>query len=613
MADFKVDLRDIKFVLYEQLEVQKMLGRAPYEEFDKETMDMMIEAAEEFTSSILAPINGPADAIGVKFEDGQVITPPGMKEAFEQYAESGWIALTAAPEFEGQGAPHILDTVANEMFEAGCLSFNLTRMLTHGAANLIHSFGTQEQKDLYLRKMYSGQWAGTMCLTEAGAGTDVGSVRTTATPEGDRYLIEGEKIFITSGDHDLTENIIHAVLARTPGSPVGTKGISLFVVPKFHVEADGSMGEFNHVACERIEEKMGIHGSPTCVLNFGQNGPCYGYLLGEEHAGMREMFQMMNEARLAVGIEGAALGNAAYQHALSFCEERIQGRDITRRQKGGVSINAHPDVRMMLLWQKAHAEGVRALGYYTMACLDRERIAKAAGNEEEVAKWNGMVEILTPIVKAYCTDVGFKVADRAVQCHGGYGYCKEYPAEQFMRDARISMIYEGTNGVQALDLVARKLRQRGGADAQGLLVVLGEMAASIKGPGLGGVAAHVAKGIEVLGGTALGFAGMGKTDPLGPIVNAYGFLELAGDVVVGALLGHQAGIAAKALGKLAVENSIDVDPKALYAFANQNDEAKFYWGKIMSARFFAERVLALVPAKANVLLGSDRSAMEIVF
>ena len=374
MGHFRVDLRDIKFVMFEQCRLQDLLGRGPFEAYDQDTMAMMVDEAERFSRSVLAPLNEVSDRVGATCEDGAVTTPPGFKEAFRGFAEAGWISLAGDPEYGGMGAPIMVEAATGEVFEVGCLAFNLTRLLTSGAANLIRSFGSPEQKQCYMARMYSGEWTGTMCLTEAGAGTDVGASRTTATPQGDHYLIEGEKIFITSGDHDLAENIIHAVLARTPGAPEGTRGLSLFIVPKVRCDAAGTLGEANNVKALRIEEKMGIHGSPTCVMGYGMDGPCHGYLLGEEGAGMKQMFQMMNEARLMVGMEGAALGNAAYLQARAYSSERIQGSDSTRRKSGRVSIIEHPDVRRMLLWQKSHAEGIRALGYYTAMLVDRAQI-----------------------------------------------------------------------------------------------------------------------------------------------------------------------------------------------------------------------------------------------
>ena len=612
MNHFRVDLRDIKFVLFTQCRMQDLLGRGPFTDYDQDMMSMMVDEAARFSREVLAPLNESADRIGARFDDGEVTMPPGFKEAFAAYAEAGWISLAGDPEYGGMGAPVMLEAATGEMFEVGCLAFNLTRLLTSGAANLIRSFGTVEQKQKYMARMYSGEWSGTMCLTEAGAGTDVGASRTTATAEEDHYLIEGEKIFITSGDHDLTANIIHAVLARTPGAPEGTRGLSLFLVPKFRSDAHGTLGAANGVKALRIEEKMGLHGSPTCVMGYGQEEPCHGYLLGDLGGGMRQMFQMMNEARLMVGMEGAAIGNAAYLQARDYSAERIQGRDVTRRQSGRVAIIEHPDVRRMLLWQKAHAEGVRALGYYTAMLVDRAHVEAAEGDAAASEQTAAMASVLTPIIKAYGSDVGSLVADSALQCHGGYGYTNEYPAEQFVRDVRIARIYEGANGIQALDLVGRKLGLNGGRDARLCLDAFAAMAEQARGVGLDDVADAVLGALDAVAEVAQGFAT--ASNPVQPLLSAYGFLELMGEASVGALLAEQAALATDALVKIAADRGIDAaDGAALRALAEDDEETEFYWGKVMNARFFAAQVLSLSKARAERALIADTSAMDIVF
>ena len=612
MAEFRIDLRDIKFTLFEQLRLQDLLGRGPYKDFDRETLEMMLDEAIRFARDVLAPLNEGADRIGARFANGKVTTPPGFPEAWRTFSENGWVGFTSDPEFGGQGAPQAIGAAASDIFENASLAFSLTRLLTSGAARLVSSFGTDELKSTYVENMLSGAWTGTMCLTEAGAGSDVGASRTTARKEGDHYLIEGEKIFITSGDHDMAPNVIHAVLARTPDAPPGTKGLSLFVVPKFLVDGDGGLGEGNNVQVLRIEEKLGIHGSPTCVMGFGMSGPCRGWLLGNEGDGMRQMFQMMNEARMSVGIEGVAMANAAYLHALAYTKDRVQGGDITRRTPGRVAIVEHPDIRRMLLWQKAHAEGVRALGFFTAMCIDREEVAHAEGDVAEATKWHGILEVLTPVIKGYGSDLGFQVADMALQCYGGYGYTQEYPAEQILRDSRISRIYEGTNGIQALDLVGRKLGQRGGADAMALFQELGAIAKTVKGPGLEGVAARIGAGLAAMGKAAQGFASS-KDVPLRPVLNAYGFMELVGQVATGVLLGQQAALALASLTPLAASKGVDAsDTAALRTLAADDDEVRFLWGKVTAARYFAEHVLIYAPTKAEELLGDDVSAMDVV-
>ena len=612
MAEFIGDLRDVKFVLFQQHRIQEYLGCGRYADYDQETLEMVLDAAVEFASKTLAPLNEPGDRIGAQLVDGRVITPPGSPQAWKKFARNGWVGLTSDPQWGGQGMPEAIGSATCEIFTGACHSFNLTRLLTSGAANLIWAFGTDAMKTRYLEKMYTGEWTGTMCLTEAGAGSDVGSVRTTATPEGDHYLIEGEKIFITSGDNDLGKNIVHAVLARTPGSPPGTKGISLFLVPFFRLKEDGSPGDRNNVEALRLEEKMGIHASPTCVMGFGMSGPCHGYLLGQEHAGMRHMFQMMNEARLAVGIEGVGNANAAYQHALRFASERIQGRDITRRKPGSVAIIEHPDVRRMLLWQKAYAEGTRALGYLNAATIDRATVAEEAGDAEEAERLHGLVAILTPITKAFSSDKAFEVADMALQCYGGYGYTQEYPAEQFVRDSRISRLYEGTNGIQALDFVGRKLPGRGGADARALLAEMSHRAELARAAGLPDVADHVETAASAVAGVMEAWAS--GANRLAAVLNACDFLNLCGDVMVGALLGEQAALARPRLEALCADKGVDFsDPAAVRALAEEHTEARYLHGKLVVSRWFASTILPQAPARAEVLLSGDTSPMDIVF
>jgi alkylation response protein AidB-like acyl-CoA dehydrogenase len=612
MAEFIGDIRDVKFVLFEQHRIQEYLGSGPFADYDQETLEMVLDTALDFASRTLAPLNAPGDRIGAKLIDDRVVTPPGSVKAWKTFGRDGWVGLTSDPAWGGQGMPEAIGSASSELFTGACHAFNLTRLLTSGAANLIRAFGTEDMKSNYLEKMYTGEWTGTMCLTEAGAGSDVGAARTTATPEGDHYLIEGEKIFITSGDTDFGENVVHAVLARTPGSPPGTKGISLFLVPFFSLNDDGSPGESNNVRCLRLEEKMGIHASPTCVMGFGLDGPCRGYLLGEEHSGMRHMFQMMNEARLSVGVEGVATANAAYQQALSFTRERSQGRDITRRKPGSVAIIEHPDVRRMLLWQKAYAEGCRALAYLNAASIDRGAVADAAGDTAEAERLHGLVAILTPITKSFCTDKGFEVADMALQCFGGYGFTQEYPAEQLVRDSRISRIYEGTNGIQALDFVGRKLGARGGDDAKALLAEIGSRSESIRAAGLTDVADAVAAGAEAVSRVMDVY--MTTSDRLQPVLNACGFLDLCGEALVGALLGEQAALADSALAALCEKSGVDAtDLEAVRELAGRQSEARFLFGKGITAHWFASTVLAQLSARADVLLNGNASPMQMVF
>ena len=462
MADYLVDFRDVQFVLYEMLGVDKLCEREKYQDFNKEIMDMVLEQGLKFSKEILAPINDVADKEGCKFEDGKVSMPQCFHDAYKQYCEGGWAGISSSPDFGGQGMPSAIGIAVAEFFIGSCCSFGMTPGLSRGSAGLIESFGSDELKAIYCEKMYTGEWAGTMCLTEPQAGSAVGDLKTTAKKKGDDWIINGTKSFITSGDHDLTENIIHLVLARTEGAPAGIKGISLFVVPKFRVNDDGSLGELNDVVCGNIEHKMGIHASSTCTLNFGDNDACVGYLVGEECAGIKCMFQLMNEARIGVGMQGMGQAGAVYMGALAYAKERIQGVEITEMRNVDaprVPIIDHPDIRRMLMLMKAYTEGCRALLYQTAYYVD---LAETAADEEEKEGYEMMIDLLTPICKAYSTDVAFRVSEWGIQVLGGYGYCSEYPMEQYMRDIKILSIYEGTNGIQALDLLGRKIAMKGG-------------------------------------------------------------------------------------------------------------------------------------------------------
>ena len=394
-------------------------------------------------------------------KDGKVTVPKCYHDAYKKYVEAGWLCPTQPPDVGGQGMPVVMATANLEHCYAANFAFLMYPGLTHGAAGLIEHFGTEELKNKYMYKMYAGQWTGTMCLTEPGAGSDVGALKTTAKrlPDG-TFSITGTKCFISCGDHDLAENIIHPVLARIEGDPPGTGGISIFIVPKYRVNADGSLGELNDVHTGNIEHKMGIKGSATCTLNFGDEGKCIGELLGKEREGMKIMFLMMNEARLEVGMQGLGHASAALEHAIAYAKERIQSVPVWEMKNPdakAVPIIQHPDVRRDLLWMKAHVEGIRALNYFAAYCMD---MAKAIPAERE--KWQGFVELLTPVCKAYSSDKAMEVCSKAIDVYGGYGYCQEYPVEQYMRDCKIACLYEGTNGIQALDLVGRKLGQKKG-------------------------------------------------------------------------------------------------------------------------------------------------------
>ncbi|MCF8104570.1 MAG: acyl-CoA dehydrogenase [Desulfohalobiaceae bacterium] len=471
MDSFKVDQRDLFFILKDQLNYKKLCGLERYKDLNEKTLGLLISEAVNFARGVVAPLNEIGEEQPPRFENGRVVCPAAFREAFQQYGEQGWTAAARDVRYGGQGFPHMLRIVINDLMYGACQAFNMAPSLTHGAAHLIESFGTQEQKERFVPRMYDGTWAGTMCLTEAGAGSNLAVLETTATPEGDRYRIRGNKIFISWGEHDIAENIIHLVLARIKGAPPGVRGISLFIVPKIRVDRNGGLGEANDVVCTGIEKKMGLHGSPTAALTFGGKGGCIGYLCGRENRGLAHMFQMMNSARINTGVSGMAMAGTAYQNALAYAKERRQGRDLTGRDSAQIPIIDHPDVRRMLLWMKAMVDGMRSM-IYSGAYWDDLARELPPGQEKE--RHQNLVDFLTPIIKAYCSDMGFRVCETAVQCLGGYGYCRDYPLEQYLRDTKIMSLYEGTNGIQSMDLMGRKMTIKGGACFQAFRREIGD-------------------------------------------------------------------------------------------------------------------------------------------
>ncbi|RLJ59279.1 acyl-CoA dehydrogenase/hypothetical protein [Litoreibacter meonggei] len=455
MPSYTAPVKDMQFVLHDVLKVteQDIPG---YDELEADFTSAILEEAGKISSEVLQPLNVVGDKEGCVLENGVVRTPKGFKEAFEQMKEGGWTALDCDPEYGGQGMPYIMGTAVGEMMVSANMAFNMYQGLTHGAYSAIHAHGTDEQKSTYLPKMVSCEWTGTMNLTEPHCGTDLGLMRTKAAPQGDgSYKITGQKIFISAGEHDLADNIIHLVLAKIEGGPEGIKGVSLFIVPKFLVNEDGSLGARNGVAVGSIEEKMGIHGNSTCVMNYDE---ATGYLLGTEHKGMRAMFTMMNEARMGVGLQGYAQAAVAYENAVIYANDRLQGRAVTGAENPDGPADpliVHPDIRRNLMDQKSFVEGARAFTFWGAHLIDRH----VRGGDEAA---DGLISLLTPVIKGFQTDKGFEYATAAQQVYGGHGYIEEWGMSQFARDARIAMIYEGANGVQALDLVGRKLAQDGG-------------------------------------------------------------------------------------------------------------------------------------------------------
>ncbi len=460
MPHFKFNIRDILFILNEQLNYGSLCVLPRYQGLNAKTLDLMVNESARFAKKVVAPLQEIGEANGVTFSRGRVSCPKEFKDAFALYGENGWIAAARDTRYGGQGFPHMMRIVINDLMYGACQSFNMAPSLTHGAAHLIETFAGEELKERFVPKCYAGDWSGTMCLTEPDAGSNLGNIRTSAARHGDQFKIKGIKTFISWGEHDLTENIVHLVLARINGAPGGVKGLSLFIVPKIRVNDDASLGPENDVRCINIEKKLGLHASPTCTLEFGARDDCIGYLCGTENQGLAHMFQMMNAARINTGVSGMAIAGTAYLNALAYARKRIQGKDICRNTPDDVPIIRHPDIRRMLLWMKASVDGMRSMIYTGAFWSD---LAHELEDGDEKNHYRHLVDFITPIIKAFCADTGFAVCETAIQCLGGYGYCQDFPLEQYLRDVKIMSLYEGTNGIQSIDLMGRKMTANGGA------------------------------------------------------------------------------------------------------------------------------------------------------
>jgi len=604
-------MRDQHFLLFEQFGVEKLFETETFKDFSKDDVLMMMNEAEKMALNVILPTYEVGDKEGCTFKDGKVTVPKCYHDAFKKYCEAGWLAQIEPIDVGGQGVPVLMATANLEYCYAANFAFLMYPGLTHGAATLIQHHGTEEQKNKYMLKMYEGRWGGTMCLTEPGAGSDVGALKTTAKrlPDG-KFLITGSKCFISCGDHDLTPNIVHPVLARIEGDPPGTPGISIFIVPKYRVNEDGSLGEFNDVNTGNIEHKMGIRGSATCTLNFGDEGKCIGELLGKEREGMRIMFLMMNEARMEVGMQALGHSTAALEHAIAYAKDRIQSTPVWEMKNPdakAVPIIQHPDVRRDLLWMKAFTEGIRALNYFTAYCLDMSR-----AYPEEKAKWGGLVELLTPICKAYSSDMAMQITSKAIDVYGGYGYCQEYPVEQYMRDCKIACLYEGTNGIQSLDLVGRKLGQNKGMNVMNMIGEIGATIAKAKQvPELQKYAAYLEEANNAVIDLTMTFAALGKSSSfLIPILNASPYLEIFGDLLIGHFLLQGAAIAQEKLNAIYAEKGADTKGTQR-ALVHDNADVAFYQGKIAAAKFFAVEVLFLVKSKCAAIKVADKVPIEM--
>ncbi len=592
MAEYVAPLRDMQFVIKELGGLQAVGALPGCEEVTPDLVDAVLEEAGKFAGGVLSPINWPGDQQGCTLDDGVVTTPDGFKQAYQQFQQAGWPGLGGEPEFGGQGLPHILSGMVSEIWNAANMSFCLCPMLTNGAVNAIKRHGSEQLKRLYLEKMVSGEWTGTMNLTEPQAGSDLSAVRSRAVPEGDHYRVYGNKIFITYGEHDFTENIIHLVLARTPDAPEGVKGISLFVVPKYLVNADGSIGARNDVKCVSIEHKLGIHASPTCVMAYGDREGAIGYLVGEENRGLEYMFTMMNFARLEVGIEGIAIAERAYQRAVGYARERVQGREIGVKAGERVTIIHHPDVRRMLMTMKAQVEAMRALGAAACTALD---LAHRHPDRDQRLKHQAVFDLLTPVVKGWCTEQSVEIASIGVQVHGGMGFVEETGAAQHMRDARITPIYEGTTAIQANDLIGRKVAAEKGMTAKALLAEMRAFDKELAGSSdasLTVIRRALADGVAALSEATDWLL---ETYPYNPKAAAAGsvpYLKLWGIVGGGWQLARSALIAKRRLD----EGAEDFD---------------FYRGKIGTARFFAEHLMPLAQAYKQAIVNGSASVLAL--
>jgi alkylation response protein AidB-like acyl-CoA dehydrogenase len=592
---YKFDLREIKFLLLEQFPLATLTKHPKYEHFTWDTTEAVLEECIRFSQEVLAPLNASGDREGCTLtHDGKVITPKGFKEAWEQFYESGWNMISVSEEEDGMGAPATFVVTTNELFSGANTAFYMYPGLASGVQEVIEAVGTKEQKETFLPGLRDGRYGGTMCLTEPQAGSDVGFSKSTAVPHEDSYLIEGTKIFISSGDQDITENVIHLALARLPDAPAGTKGLSLFIVPKYRLNKDGSVGEFNDVKVGGVEEKMGIHGNATCVLNFGEDGNCKGYLIGAANGGMKEMFRLMNYARIFTGVQGVSVASTAYLNALAYSRSRMQGPKIDSFGDGNAprqAIIAHADVRRMLLEMKSKVETMRALCYKLAMhwdislCVDPE--------SEEHTYHKGQLDLLTPVVKAFCTDQSFRVCELAIQTYGGYGYISDYPVEQYMRDAKVFSIYEGTNFIQSLDLVGRKLRQRGGANLMDFSADISKFCGAHENHEIfKAEVAELETASNQLTGASMALMGFAGKDLNLVALFATRYLELVGEVAC-AWLGMEAAIIAH---------------NKLKTLAEDDGDRSFYEGKIASAKYYVNNILPGVAVKCAILSKGDDTA-----
>jgi hypothetical protein len=594
MAQMIADRRDVDFVLHEQFEISDLCKHDRFGEFNKRVIDMIISEARRLAIKEILPTMKPGDQMGCRYENGTVFMPPEFQHAWNLLIDGEWFAPAQNPEWGGQGIPHTLNVLAQNYLFGANMALLMVAGLNHGAGEIVETFGSDEQKSLYLRKIYTGQWGGTMALTESECGSNLGDLATTAVKNQDgTYCLTGSKIFISGGDQDITDNIVHLVLARIKGAPEGSQGISLFIAPKILVNADGSLGEPNDILCTGIEEKMGLHGSPTCSMAFGSKGSCIATLIGEENKGLSIMFLMMNKARLMTGAQGLACASSAYLNALAYARTRIQGTLPAGGDKSPVAIIRHPDVRRMLLTMKMYTEGMRSLLCYIANLEDKKTICT---RENERETYQNLIDILTPVGKGYVTDRAVELCNMAIQVFGGYGYTAEFPVEQIFRDVRITTIYEGTNGIQAMDLLGRKLAMK---KNKLFLDLVAEMKKTItaakKNEAVVALAVILEEAVDKFEKTAIQIDLSTRGEA---VLNAYSFaclfLETTGDVIMAWMLLWRAMVAERNL-----------------KIVTRKKEVDFYQGQIKSAEFFMGSVLPVTLGKMASIQNLCNAATKI--
>ena len=593
MSHYAAPLRDMQFVLRELAGLEEVARLPGCEDAAPDTVDAILDEAARFAGEVLSPLNRSGDQEGVRLHDNVVTMPTGFAQAYQQFAANGWNGIGCEAEFGGQGMPKLVVAAVQEMWKSSNMAFSLCPLLTTGAIEALALCGSAQLKATFLPKMVSGEWTGTMNLTEPQAGTDLASVRTRAEPQGDgTYRVSGQKIFITYGEHDMADNIVHLVLARTPNAPEGVKGLSLFIVPKYLVNPDGSLGARNDVRCVSVEHKLGIHASPTCVMAYGDSGGAVGYLCGQENQGLGYMFIMMNAARYAVGLEGIALAERAYQHALAYAKERVQGPEVGGKTGAKVTIINHPDVRRMLMLMKSQTEAMRAVAYVTAAALDA---AHRHPDETERKRNQAFAELMIPIVKGWSTEMAQEMSSLGVQIHGGMGYIEETGAAQHFRDARITTIYEGTTGIQANDLIGRKIARDGGATIRAVIALMDRLDGNLAeqaGDDFAAIRLALSKGSQALGQAVDSIAATYASDVKSASVGAVPMLKLFGIVAGGWQMARAALIAQRRLA------------------AGEGD-ANFLEGKIVTARFYADHVLAQAPGLAYTVANGAPGALAL--